>query len=157
LKDPLIVQYLAAGTYRVEARAASSTVGGYYQVDLRTISGERPPFCASRGTLELGASASGTINFSRCQYPDATFADIYEFRLAGETTIDLRLNSDEFDAYLILLDAKGNVLAQNDDGGDGTNARINELLSAGTYYVVAKPLSDYVSRGGYTLSLGQGQ
>src|SRR6185369_4935891 len=35
--DPLIVQYLPAGTYKLAARAASSTVGGLYQVDLRTV------------------------------------------------------------------------------------------------------------------------
>ena len=42
--DPLIVQYLPAGTYKLAVRAASSTVGGLYQVDLRTVTGPRPPF-----------------------------------------------------------------------------------------------------------------
>ncbi len=70
--DPLIIQYLAAGTYRVAARAASSSTGGLYRVDLLVVPGERPPFCAPKGTLELGGTASGTLGITGCQYPDAT-------------------------------------------------------------------------------------
>ena len=157
LRNPLIVQYLRAGTYRVEAGAAQSTAEGYYQVDLRTIPGERPPFCAPRGTIEMGGSVTGAINLSRCQYRDATFADLYEFRLSSETSVDLRLDSDEFDAHLIVLDAKGSLVGESDGGGDGTNAGFTDLLPAGTYYVVAKPLSEYRSAGAYRLSLGVGE
>lgn len=151
--DPMIVQFLPAGAYQVAARAAGSTVGGYYEVDLRTILGPRPPFCSSRGNLALGGSINGTLTVASCQYIDGTFADLCQINLVSDTTIDLRLNSVDFDAYLVLLDAKGNVVDEDDDDGGGTNARVNELLAAGTYYVVAKPLSGYTSVGGYTLSL----
>ena len=153
--DPMIVQFLPAGAYQVAARAAGSTVGGYYEVDLRTIPGPRPPFCASRGKLALGGSINGALTVASCQYIDGTFADVYQIVLASDTTIDLRLNSSDFDAYLVLLDAKGNVVDEDDDDGGGTNARVNELLAAGTYYVVAKPFSSYTSVGAYTLSLAQ--
>ena len=46
--DPLIVQYLPAGTYKLAARAASATVGGLYEVDLRTVSGTAAPRSALR-------------------------------------------------------------------------------------------------------------
>ncbi|SPF54257.1 Peptidase domain protein [Candidatus Sulfopaludibacter sp. SbA4] len=153
VNDPLIVQFLSAGTYQLAARAAGSTVGGYYEVDLRTVPGPRPPFCASRGQLAVGGSINGTLTVAACQYIDGTFAGLYQMVLASDTTIDLRLDSSDFDAYLVLLDAKGNVVDQDDDSGGGTNARLNELLAAGTYYVVAKPFSGYTSVGGYTLSL----
>lgn len=152
--DPLIVQFLPAGTYQVAARAASNTVGGYYEVDLRTIDGGRPPFCGSKGKLDIGAAIAGNVNFAGCQYVDATFADIYQIDLASDTTIDLRLNSGDFDAYLVLLDAKGNVVDQDDDGGGDTNARINRPLDKGTYFVVAKPLGSYTAGGAYTLTRG---
>ncbi len=153
--DPLIVQFLPAGTYQLAARAATSTAGGYYEVDLRTASGPRPPFCAPKGKLAAGGSVSDTLSFASCQYPDSTFADFWEIDLAADATIDLRLSSGDFDAYLVLLDAKGNVVAQDDDSGGGTNARLTMPLSKGTYFAVAKPLMDYRSTGGYTLSLGQ--
>jgi len=149
--DPMIVQFLPAGTYGLAARAAGSTVGGLYEVDVRSAPGSRPPFCAALGTLAPGASQSGTLGFSSCQYTDATFADIYQFQLGATATIDLQLDSDAFDAYLLLLDSKGNVVDQDDDSGGGTNARINRLLGAGTWYVVAKPNGNYTSGGAYTM------
>jgi len=65
--------------------------------------------------------------------------------------------SDEFDAHLIVLDAKGSLVGESDSGGDGTNAGFTDLLPAGTYYVVAKPQSEYRSAGAYRLSLGVGE
>ncbi len=51
-----------------------------------------------------------------------------------------------------MLDAKGNLVEDDDDSGGNTNARITRALTAGTYYVVAKPLGDYLAHGAYTLS-----
>ena len=71
--------------------------------------------------------------------------------MPADATIDLRLNSSEFDAYLLLLDAKGAVIDEDDDSGGNTNARVSRSLAAGTYYIVAKPSGDYTSHGAYTL------
>ena len=51
----------------------------------------------------------------------------------------------------MLLDVKGAVVAEDDDSGGGTNARITMPLAAGTYYIVATPFGDYTSGGAYTL------
>ncbi|WP_437486707.1 RICIN domain-containing protein [Sorangium sp. So ce1014] len=56
---------------------------------------------------------------------------------AGPTravTFDL---TSPVDTYLYLLDASGNVLAQDNDSGDAANARITLTLSTGTYKLVA--------------------
>jgi hypothetical protein len=150
--DPLIVQYLPAGSYKLAVRDASPTPGGLYEVDLRTVQGPRPSFCTARNTLSLGLSVDGNITYTGCQYDGQVFADLYKFALAADTTVDLRLNSSDFDAYLVLLDAKGNVVDEDDDGGGNTNARVTVPLTAGTYYVVAKPVGDYLKHGAYTLS-----
>jgi hypothetical protein len=152
--DPLIVQYLPAGTYKLATRDASSTVGGLYEVDVRTLLGPRPPFCAPKSTVALGSTVSGAVSFSGCQYVD-TFADIYQISLTSDTSIDIRLNSSDFDAYLVLLDARGNVVDQDDDSGGNTNARITIPLPAGAYYVVAKPFGDFTAHGNYSLSVAQ--
>ena len=149
--DPLIVQYLPAGTYKVAARAASATVGGLYEVDLRTVSGARPPLCTPKATVTPGATVTGTITYTGCQYIDNSFADLYQMNLTADTAIDLRLNSSEFDAYLVLLDSKGAVIDEDDDGGGNTNSRITRNLAAGAYYIAAKPFGDYTSHGAYTL------
>ncbi len=150
--DPLIVQYLPAGTYRLAARDASSTTGGLYQIDLRTTAGPRPPFCTAKSTVTAGTSVTGVLMYTGCQYIDSTFADIYQITLPADTTLDIRVDSSEFDAYLILLDAKGAEIDEDDDSGGNTNARINRALAAGTYNIVVKPFGDYTSHGKYTLT-----
>ena len=150
--DPLIIQYLPAGTYRLAARDASGGPGGLYEVDLRTAPGSRPPLCNSLGAVAPGGTVNGNISYTGCQYIDSTFADIYTLTLSADTTIELRANSTAFDAYLVLLDAKGNLVDQDDDSGGGTNAKISDLLPAGTYYVVVKPFGDYTKSGVYTLA-----
>jgi hypothetical protein len=156
-RDPMIVEYLAAGTYRLAARAAGSRVAGLYQVDVRNTAGPRPPLCRPRSTVAMGATVSGTIGYTGCPYTGGTFADIYGVQLSGSTTVDVRLASGDFDAYLYLLDAKGNLVDQDDDSGGNTDARITRLLPAGTYFVVATPAGDYTKGGSYRLSVGQAQ
>jgi hypothetical protein len=150
--DPLIVQYLPAGTYKLEARDIAGGPGGLYRIDLRTVAGARPAFCGSKGPVSLGSSVTGNITYTGCQYYDGTFADVYTLNLPSDTAVELRANSTDFDAYLVLLDAKGNLIDQDDDSGGGTNALVSQFLAAGTYYVVVKPFGDYTNHGSYTLA-----
>ena len=92
------------------------------------------------------------MTFSGCQFIDA-FADIYQVDLTSDTTVDLRLNSSDFDAFLMLLDGMGNVVDQDDDSGGNTNARLITPLAAGSYYVVVKPSGGYTAHGNYSLAL----
>jgi hypothetical protein len=151
--DPLIIQHLATGTYRLAVRSASGSAGGLYQVDVRSALGQRPAFCAALSTVPVGGSISGTIGFSGCQLPDGAFADMYRIDVTSSGAIDINLKSSDFDAYLLLLDAKGNLVAQDDDSGGGTNARVAMLLAPGSYYVVARPSTDYTAAGAYSLSV----
>ncbi|HTS64967.1 MAG TPA: hypothetical protein VMH28_23245 [Candidatus Acidoferrales bacterium] len=99
-----------------------------------------------------GENVSGTIAYTGCQYAGGSFADMYTLSLAADTALDLRLSSGDFDAYRIVLDAKGNLVDADDNSGGGANARIVDTLPAGMYYLVAKPLGDYTKHGAYTLT-----
>jgi len=90
-------------------------------------------------------------------YPDDTFADLYQIVLTDITALDLRLDSAAFDAYLVVLDSKGNVVDEDDNSDGGTNARITDTFDPGTYYVVAKPFSSYTSSGAYMLIVNPAQ
>lgn len=151
--DPLIVQYLPPGNYQLFARDVTNSVGGTYLITLLDALGPRPTFCGNTGPLALGATINATLGIASCQYIDNTFTDVYQMTLAASTLVDLRMNSNAFDAYLTVLDAKGNLVAYDDDGGGGTNARVNQQLPAGTYYVVAKQFGGYYPAGAYTISL----
>jgi len=150
--DPLIVQYLAAGTYRLAVQASTGAAGGLYEIDVRTTLGPRPVFCGTKQTVAIGASITGTIGFTGCPF-DGAFADLYRIDVPTGATVDLKLASNDFDAYLVLMDAKGNVVGQDDDSGGGTNARITMQLAAGSYWVVARPSTDFTAAGSYTLTV----
>ncbi|NET82915.1 MAG: tetratricopeptide repeat protein [Moorea sp. SIO1F2] len=70
---------------------------------------------------------------------------------AGEQ-ITIELTSDEFDPYLILIDLEANLIAQDNDSGEGKNARITVTLpTTGTYVIVANSYNKQET-GNYTLS-----
>jgi hypothetical protein len=154
--DPLIIQYLPAGSYKLAVRDVSGGPGGIYEIDLRTTAGPRPPYCGSRGPISVGSTVTGNITYTGCQYYDSTFADYYTLTLSADTAVELHANSSDFDAYLVLLDGKGNLIDQDDDSGGGTNAMVAQFLPAGTYYVVVKPFGDYTSHGTYSLAAKAG-
>lgn len=84
--------------------------------------------------------------------------DIYQFTLASDYTIDMRLSSTEMNSflYLVRVNSAQGIIPEysfsNDNFGIGTNSRINTALSAGTYWVGVSSSSstDY---GSYSLSL----
>jgi hypothetical protein len=152
--DPLIVQFLKAGTYQLIARAVRAGSVGLYQVTLLNTSGARPAFCSPLATLTAG-TVSGTLSYTSCQYIDNTFADVYQVGLSAPAAVDLKLTTSDFDPYLVLLDATGNVVARADDGGGSMSAHIAQNLAAGNYFVLAKPFSGFDSVGNYQLSFQQ--
>ena len=55
---------------------------------------------------------------------------------AGET-ITIEVGTNEFDSYLIVLDPEEKKIAENDDGGEGNQAKVTiNLVSSGTYTVI---------------------
>ena len=81
------------------------------------------------------------------------YAKYYTFSGSAGQEVVIDLTSSE-DTYLYLIDPSGNVEAQDDDGGAGTNSRIARVLSSsGTYKIEA---TTYYSgkTGSFDLTLG---
>jgi hypothetical protein len=58
------------------------------------------------------------------------------------------------DPYLILIDARGQILDRDDDSGGGLNARISRHLQPGLYYILATTYdTDRRSLGRYQVSV----
>lgn len=144
-QDAMVVQYLPAGTYRIGARASNSSAGGYYAVYVYYSPGDRPAGCSPLRGLAPGDSVDAQLSFTACQYPDDTFADVYQLNIAETTPLQATLSA-QFDAGLLLLDSRGNLVEESETG-----FAIN--LEPGTYYLVAKGYAEYFSIGGYSLSL----
>lgn len=101
-------------------------------------------------------TVTGQLDSTNRTLNDGSYFNAYTFEgVAGERIV-IDLVSVDFDAYLILVAPNGQSIAQNDDGGQGTNARISIVLPAtGTYQIVA---NSYRPRetGRYTLTFIRG-
>jgi tetratricopeptide (TPR) repeat protein len=85
---------------------------------------------------------------------DGSLFNTHTFTGRAGQVIEINLISSEFDTYLAILSASGEVLGQNDDVREGnTNSFLRVTLpSAGTYTIVVNGL-EKTSRGRYNLSV----
>jgi hypothetical protein len=131
--DSMILQWLPAGTYRVNASASGGSQTGRYRVDVLFVEGDRPAGCLPLADLSPGTT-QGALYITSCQYADATFADLYRLKVMEPITLSITPASNAFDPTLRLLDEQGNVLDEN--------ALLVTSLEAGTYYVLVKATAD---------------
>ena len=144
-RDSRISRALDAGTYTVEATTrAAETTGGF---TLSIGFGPGGDSCATTdaGTLTRAApsyATSGAAWGSDCESTSdfGSYSRFYQFTVSDHYTAEISLTSAAADAYLYLrggTNTFGAPIAADDDGGAGTNARIREALSSGTYTVEA--------------------
>lgn len=85
---------------------------------------------------------------------DSSFYDQYTFSGLKNQSIKIYLESQDFDTYVMLLDAQGNKLAENDDRGeDSSNSFLHVTLpKQNTYRVVVNSYQPQ-SQGKYNLRI----
>lgn len=104
-------------------------------------------------SIALGDSVTGSLTAAQ---PSQTYTLDAE---AGQA-INVTLTSNEFDAYLSLLDEDDTVLAQNDDS-NGTNSAITGFVlpQAGSYTILVESYGQHnnggAETGDYTLSVSE--
>ena len=106
--------------------------------------------CTVIRALTYGQAFSGTLAANDCRLSDNTATQTFEFTLTTAAKVEILMTSTAVDAYVFLADAALRVIAEDDDGGGGTNARIMQILPAGRYLVVANTF-DANSFGAYQL------
>jgi hypothetical protein len=82
--------------------------------------------------------------------------DAYPVELAAGWQIDVQMTSTDFDAYLWLVGPDGSALVQDDDGGEGTNARFTHAVTATGTHVIRANSSGGAGRGTYHLEVHAG-
>lgn len=82
---------------------------------------------------------------------------LWLFTASAGDTIDIILQTVEFDGRLLLKSASGEILVQNDDSGDGSNPGIYgfNIPETGEYFIIARKPSQLAQDGknSYTLIL----
>lgn len=89
--------------------------------------------------VDIGESLPGTLSAFDCLMQDgsATYADYYELRVYSTTWVDVWMDSDQVDPYLVLYDEYDNILAEDDDSLGNLGAWIQIKLDPGIYYIAA--------------------
>lgn len=127
-----VVAGIASGTAQITAAAdgviGSATVAVTIPVSAR---------CDATTPISIGQSVTGTITSTDCRLADTSYADKYVLMLSESTPVRVSMIGT-VDAYLILQDAaSGAIIAEDDDGNGSTNARIEQVVPAGRYVIVA--------------------
>lgn len=79
--------------------------------------------------IACGETVTSRLTQDDCKLPsDGSLYDVYYFSGQSGQTVTIDLSSNAFDAYLGLFDPDQNVVAQTDDGGGGTDARLVHTL-----------------------------
>ncbi|NDJ74773.1 MAG: hypothetical protein GYB65_00825, partial [Chloroflexi bacterium] len=130
----------ATGEYTILVRGYGDTLGTY---TLSLSTGEIE--VVENQPIAYGETADGIL---------ISNTHSYIFSGAAGDSVTISLSSAEFDTYLELLDADGNRVAADDDGGGNLDSRIEdfELPAAGEYTIVVRSFGGSAS-GGYTLAL----
>ncbi len=116
--------------------------------------------CGTSVPILVGQTLTGQLMAGDCTtlFSDGSFADFFSFNGTAGQQIAISLNSASFNAYLVLIDPGNVFIAQNDDGGGGTNARIPAtsgfftLPATGTYRIAANTFPGQTGNYSITLS-----
>lgn len=114
-----------------------------------------PDPCAAFRPIAIGGTFNGTLAPADCRLSDGTALQKFQLTIPTATPIEIEMRSSAVDSYLFLIDAGNQVVAENDDGGPGTDARIMRVLNAGTYTVVVNAY-DPETYGAYSLTVRPG-
>jgi serine/threonine protein kinase len=131
-RNAVINQQLTAGRQYTIKAGFSGTGSGSYTLRMSSLTGSIP---SEGGSVQVSESTDYTFTPNR--------TGLWTFRTS---------ENGNSDPYLWIYDSNGNLLSQNDDGGPGRNAVINQQLTAGTQYTVRAGFSGTGS-GSYTLTM----
>jgi hypothetical protein len=148
--DSQIQETLSAdGTYTIEATTLSPHRTGSFDLSLR---------CAEASDctapIACGEQISGSWT-GQCEAPDrwGSYGRLYTFEASRNQDITVTLTSRDVDTYLYLLDPDGRVAASDDDGGSGSNSRIEGTVLVGGTWTIEATTYDMDETGDFEVEL----
>lgn len=126
----------ASGTYRIEAAS------GVLPIDARLIGVDM----VDAGTVTIGEPITAEVEDSLARYT---------VEVEAGAIVIFGLNSEDFDAVLVILDKTDAPIAQDDDSGTGSNASLAvSFPQAGTYQILVASFAG-AATGTYELAVTQ--
>jgi uncharacterized protein YjdB len=100
--------------------------------------------CGGSVGIFAGGTAARILGARDCQTSNGQYYDIITVRLQAAESITITMKSSDFDAYLEMRNSDGTLLASNDDGAGGTNAKLRFTASStGFYQIWARSLTAF--------------
>lgn len=90
--------------------------------------------CSELPQISVGESVEGQLSSTDSE-TDGWYYDLYGLTIGITQQVTIDIMSEQFDTYLLLWDAGGTLVAQNDDGGQGFNSQLSTSLDTGCYRV----------------------
>ena len=147
--NPLIedLQLPADGNYRIDLGIFSGAAGGAFEIALILERAGDGDVVVTTDEMQIayGEMVGGELTTSE--------ATEFVFNAESGDTVTISVEAD-FDALIEIFDADGNLIAGDDDSGDGLNPLIEELTldTAGTYTISVTSF-DGQGRGEFAISL----
>jgi hypothetical protein len=144
-----LTRFVDEGSYRIRVTSLDGTSGRY---GLRaSVTGLREKDdnndasqADARGSFARSTTITGAIDHGLFGW--STDSDWYRFELAHVSKARLSTAASDgscpFDSTLTLVDAAGNEVQTDDDGGAGLCSLIERTLMPGTYYAVVRAYND---------------
>lgn len=118
-----------------------------------------PKFSGSSHSIEVGQTQQGTLTRTDVLLTsDSTYAQPWTIQGRAGTTITIDLESDAFDAYLLLRGPgiSGGRDFQDDDAGGLCNARLTATFPQSGSYEIVVNTADHYATGAFSLSVTSG-
>ena len=135
------------GTYYIFANSYGANEQGQYELSISS------GLSSGRNSSYL-LSESGALTFQDDRLSDNSLYDEYVFNGQQGQNVTITLDSQDFDAYLLLIDDQGNKIAENDDKAqNNSNAAIRIALPYTGQYRVIVNAYDQTGQGRYQMSV----
>lgn len=144
------IRYVGTGRpWFIRAGSLNAGALGRYELSVWPRFGDAP-------RMDIGETATGRLDGDDLEDTSGVKFDCIPIRALINQGVQIDLRSSVFDPRLTLhrgADCLGAVLAEDDDGGGGVNARISARLPATGEYAVRATIFGVDEGGAYTLSI----
>jgi len=161
----LVVTLPTDGVYTIAATSYAAAESGRYRLTVRDGEGyeaPRPEFARTDGgqqtggRIDIGDAVSGVLQSGDSTLTTGEYVDTYTFQGERGSRLAVELTSSAFDAYTMLTTPSGEQI-ENDDGEDGTNSRLDTVLTESGEYRVSVTSFSPGETGSYRFSVAPSQ